>query len=213
MISWIKSINKMISFKPVPVHPFWRFSVRIYSQTHVKNSMLTLQNERGLNVNVLLFCIWYGSTDQGRLSKLQFRNLLNTIQHWHDQIVVPLRRTRQRLKSVDSNGWQDIRQEIGQHEIVAEQIEQLIMLENLVLSSKPAKNNVQRIVDICKNIATYYHVMHISCDARDSELVAGVLHTLFPKIDQKNILRYCMQNLVVKELQSVKLKAQLLLDL
>lgn len=203
----------MITFKAVPIHPFWRFSVRIYSQSHVETSFLTLQNERGLNINVLLFCIWYGCNDQGRLSKVELRKMLCNIQSWHDLIVVPLRRIRLQLKPITSPDWQEVRKVVLKHELVAEQIEQLIMIENLIFGTKPAKNNIQRIVDICKNIAVYYQVMHLSCDLRDGELISLILHTLFPKIDQKNILRYCMQNLVVKELQSVNLKAQLPLDL
>lgn len=203
----------MISLKTVPIHPFWKFSVKFYREPFVEESLLTLQNERGLNINILLFCCWYALGDQGKLTRIELRQLLTSIQSWHDRIVVPLRRLRWQLKSKKIPPWSDIREELLKQELLSEQIEQLILLENVVFKVRPVRTSTQKIKDICKSIDSYCQTMQIFCDTKDCELITQTLQTLFPKIDQKNILRYCMDHLVTKELQSLTLGAQLPLDL
>lgn len=204
----------MITFKTVPIHPFWKFSVKFYREPSVEQCLLTLQNERGLNVNVILFCCWYALGDQGRLSKVDIKQILGSIHPWHDRVVVPLRRIRRLLKSKASNPtWCDLATEVLEQELFAEQIEQLILLENIVFKTYSVKTSLQRVIDICKSMAAYCQAIQIMFDARDCELLTQILQTLFPKIDQKNILRYCMGNLVAKDLRSMSLSAQLPLDL
>ncbi len=203
----------MISLKTVPIHPFWKFSVKFYSEPTVEEALLTLQNERGLNINILLFCCWYALGDQGRLTKIELRQLLVNVQSWHDRIVLPLRRLRSQLKSAQAHPWPAIRAEVLKHELFSEQIEQLILLEGVVFKAQSVRTSTQKVRDICKSIAAYCQTIQIFCDTKDCVLITQILQTLFPKIDQKNILRYCMDHLVTKELQSLTLSAQLPLDL
>lgn len=203
----------MISLKTVPIHPFWKFSVKFYSEPTVEEALLTLQNERGLNINILLFCCWYALGDQGRLTKIELRQLLVNVQSWHDRIVLPLRRLRSQLKSAQAHPWPAIRAEVLKQELFSEQIEQLILLEGVVFKAQSVRTSTQKVRDICKSIAAYCQTIQIFCDTKDCVLITQILQTLFPKIDQKNILRYCMDHLVTKELQSLTLSAQLPLDL
>jgi hypothetical protein len=87
------------------------------------------------------------------------------------------------------------------------------MLEDFVCNTRPIRNNFQKIVDICKNIAIYCHLLHVFLDLKDCESISKILGTIFSKIDQDTILRYCMEHLIEKELQSMNLTAQLPLDL
>ena len=43
------------------VSPFWTFSLRIYGQPGVPPACLTLQDEHGVDVNVLLFALYAAS--------------------------------------------------------------------------------------------------------------------------------------------------------
>lgn len=199
--------------KTLPTHPFWNFSTKIYRYPIVEENLLVLQNERGLNVNVILFCCWYALNDQGRLSKNELRQILVSIQPWHERIVTPLRRLRQQLKSINQSRWQAIRSEIMQHELIGEQIEQLILLEKFVYKTRPLRSNVQKIVDICKNIVTYCQLLHAFLDSRDCRNISNILTAIFPKIDPEDILRYCIENLRQKDVQAPSLTAQLPLDL
>ncbi|MGZ3308467.1 MAG: DUF2390 domain-containing protein, partial [Xanthobacteraceae bacterium] len=38
--------------------PFWRFSLRFYRQPKVADTCIALQEERGVDVNLLLFLLW-----------------------------------------------------------------------------------------------------------------------------------------------------------
>lgn len=203
----------MIVPKTLPTHPFWNFSVKIYRHKQIEESLITLQNERGLNVNVILFCCWYALCDQGRLSKSALKQILISIQPWHDGIVLPLRRIRRQLKTTTKPSLLEIYREVSSHELVAEQVEQLIMIENVTYETKAVRTNFQKIIDICKNISTYCHLLQIFLDAKDCWHICTILVTLFSKIDQEDILRYCMEHLIEKELHSWQLTAQLPLDL
>lgn len=44
---------------------FWRFSLEIYSRNKVKQLCLYCQDQHGLNVNVILLCIWLGRLKKG----------------------------------------------------------------------------------------------------------------------------------------------------
>jgi uncharacterized protein (TIGR02444 family) len=203
----------MIMPKILPSHPFWIFSTKIYRHSTVEKNLIELQNERGLNVNVLLYCCWHSLTDQGVISRSDLRQILINIQPWHERIVLPLRRMRQKLKSAQKKSLLDIRQDVLKHELAAEQIEQLIMLENFVYKARPICNNFQKIIDICKNIAVYCHLLHAFLDLKDCEKISKIVGIIFPKIDQGLILRYCMEHLIEKEVQSMNLTAQFPLDL
>ncbi|MBA2653570.1 MAG: TIGR02444 family protein [Gammaproteobacteria bacterium] len=203
----------MIVPKTLPIHPFWNFSVKIYREPIVEESLITLQNERGLNVNIVLFCCWFALCDQGRIPKSDLKQILINIQPWHDRIVLPLRRIRQQLKEQLNPPWPEIRNEILRQELASEQIEQLIMLEQYAYKTRPIRTTFQKIIDICKNIAVYCHLLQVYLDASDCSSISNVLGTIFSKIDHEDILRYCMEHLIEKELQSMSLTAQFPLDL
>ena len=37
---------------------FWRFSLEVYQDEEVQRLCLSLQDDYGLDVNVVLFCLW-----------------------------------------------------------------------------------------------------------------------------------------------------------
>src|SRR5471030_292758 len=49
--------GSMSDFLP---HPFWNFSLEIYAAEGVSGACLDLQERRGCDVNILLFCCWLG---------------------------------------------------------------------------------------------------------------------------------------------------------
>ena len=42
-------------------NPFWRFSLAVHGAPGVDGECLTLQDAHGIDVDVLLFCVWVGS--------------------------------------------------------------------------------------------------------------------------------------------------------
>lgn len=77
--------------------PFWTFSLKIYRIEGVPPACLTLQDLHGVDVNVMLYGLWLAS--QGRaLSRADMRSIVDAMEVWKRQVVVPLRGVRRLLK-------------------------------------------------------------------------------------------------------------------
>ena len=51
-----------------PPTPFWDFSLAVYGRPGVAPACLALQQRHGADVNLLLFCAWFGAAHRGRLT-------------------------------------------------------------------------------------------------------------------------------------------------
>jgi uncharacterized protein (TIGR02444 family) len=78
--------------------PFWRFSLRFYRQPEVADACIRLQEEAGVDVNLLLFLLWHASGKRA-LSAAEVAELERQIGPWREMTVVPLRTVRRALKS------------------------------------------------------------------------------------------------------------------
>jgi uncharacterized protein (TIGR02444 family) len=197
--------------KTLPGNPFWDFSVWFYQHPLVEQGLLSLQEERGLNVNIVLFCFWSALKGHGRFTKSDLKKILVAIQIWHEEIVVPIRRIRKLLKS--KGHWPDIYNIILKNELFTEQIEQLIIYEKFIQKTRSTRTNSQKLTDICRNIATYCQLSNSYLDLNNCKKICEMLATLFTKIDQEIIMRYCIEHLKEKELRSLVLTSQFPLDL
>ena len=54
-------------------HPFWNFSLEIYAAEGVSEACLDLQERRGCDVNILLFCCWLGASGRPTLTADRLR--------------------------------------------------------------------------------------------------------------------------------------------
>jgi uncharacterized protein (TIGR02444 family) len=78
--------------------PFWQFSLRFYRLPKVADACIALQEEAGVDVNLLLFLLWQ-ARQRRRLSAAAVEALDATIAPWRDLTVIPLRNIRRGLKS------------------------------------------------------------------------------------------------------------------
>ncbi len=100
----------------------WDFSLKQYARSGVADACLHLQDEHGVNVNVMLWCLWLGEQgvelDGTRLVKTQ-----KCIEAWDEHYVIPLRALRRRMKAefgVDDLLIEQLRGQIKQAELLAE---------------------------------------------------------------------------------------------
>jgi uncharacterized protein (TIGR02444 family) len=85
--------------RPSETTPFWRFSLHFYRQPGVSDACIALQDEYGIDVNLLLCLLWLA--DEGRLlSADEVRNLDEKVRGWRNCTVVPIRSIRRKLKGV-----------------------------------------------------------------------------------------------------------------
>ena len=103
---------------------FWRHSLRIYKQEGVEGLCLTLQDEFGLDVNVVLFCHWLGVSGLA-LSSEQLEDLFEQVDDWRQQVIEPLRILRRNMQT--TTGIESVRGQIKLAELAAEQHQQGLM--------------------------------------------------------------------------------------
>src|ERR1700689_2436291 len=79
------------------VRAFWDFAVSLYDRPGVAPACLVLQDELGLDVNLILFCIWLADSGQD-LGPMRDR-ALDISRHWQ-AVIAPLRQSRRALKTL-----------------------------------------------------------------------------------------------------------------
>jgi len=107
--------------------PFWRFSLRFYRQDGVADACILLQEEAGVDVNLLLFLLWHARRKR-TLSASEIAELERRIAPWREMTVIPLRTMRRALKSpptlVDGATSELFRTRIKAIELEAERLQQ-----------------------------------------------------------------------------------------
>lgn len=118
----------------------WEFSLTLYAEPGVAASCLSLQNQHGFDVNLVLFCLWYGFR-HGVLTEDLLKTALDTADRWRETVVQPLRSLRTRLKRdlvesayASSPEISALREKIKTAELDAERIQQQ-ELEKLIEQS------------------------------------------------------------------------------
>lgn len=76
--------------KPSQGSPFWRFSLQFYRQPGVADACIALQEESGVDVNLLMFLLWQAS-QRCKFSPGEIDWLESKISGWRESAVVPLR--------------------------------------------------------------------------------------------------------------------------
>ena len=109
---------------------FWEFSTRIYRGKRLPDACLSLQNESGADINMLLFCCWAAAA-KVELNGDMFQNVLQFSRRWANDVVRPLRairikmkRSDRRAKTVQAESYNELRENIKVVELCAEKLQQ-----------------------------------------------------------------------------------------
>jgi uncharacterized protein (TIGR02444 family) len=109
---------------------FWQFSLRYYRRAEVPAACLSLQDEQGIDVN-LLFFILFLAINQRQISADEIRRMAACVSEWRTRVVQPLRAIRRDLKSgiapVDAVAAEALRSAIKRDELQAERLQQEIL--------------------------------------------------------------------------------------
>jgi uncharacterized protein (TIGR02444 family) len=112
--------------------PFWRFSLHFYRQPKVADTCIALQEEAGVDVNLLLFLLWQ-ATRKRALTTTDVAELERRVGAWRDMTVIPLRTLRRALKAppplVAGVAAEHFRTRIKAVELEAERLQQEAMYE------------------------------------------------------------------------------------
>jgi uncharacterized protein (TIGR02444 family) len=113
---------------------FWNFSVAVYGKTAVQDECLRLQDQFGLDVNVVLWCAFLGAAHGVTLTRDDILSARQEVRQWQEEIVGTLRTTRRNLKKIETsqaapfvNATTDFRTKVKAAELESERIEQTIL--------------------------------------------------------------------------------------
>jgi uncharacterized protein (TIGR02444 family) len=199
----------------LPNHPFWTFSLQLYKKKEVEQALLLLQNQFGLNANVILFICWFSFNGQGAFSQSKVRELLLRIRPWHERVVLPLRRLRDRLKPyVDKVSWaKGVRQAILLEELEAEHAEQLLISEFFTYEDYRIKSAPQKASDIFRSLSAYCRISRVDLDAIGCDAVAAILSVIFSKIPLAELEKNSRKRLMRRRSRGGTVGTQLWLDI
>lgn len=151
-----------------PAASFWRFSLAVYRRPGVAAACLALQDKAGLDVNLLLYCVFQAGRGRA-LSPADLRRAMHRAAPIQSGIIAPLRAARRALKR--QAGLADralgaaatrLRRALLRHELAAEHFEQA------VLSGLPVpalRRHVAAAIVARENLARYCSAANVSVTA------------------------------------------------
>jgi uncharacterized protein (TIGR02444 family) len=166
--------------------PFWRFSLRFYRQPKVADACIALQEEAGVDVNLLLFLLWHATLKRA-LSAAEVEDLERRIGAWRNATVIPLRAVRRALKSppalVAPATAELFRTKIKAVELEAERLQQEAMYElaraSLLGHDAPSPDEAARA-----NVAAYAAMRRAAFPSSATETLLAALAGLERKTEE-----------------------------
>jgi len=119
---------------------FWRWSLAVYDRPGLSDRLIALQDEFGLDVNLILWACWSGLY-VGAMPELALRKAGDVSQRWSSDVVAPLRKARRALKfpprQVSPEAAEALRARVQKSELEAERVQQA-MLEEIARAQTPS---------------------------------------------------------------------------
>jgi len=103
---------------------FWKFSLRFYAQPGVAPACIELQDDAGVDVNLLFLFIFLAEAGRS-VARVDVARIDAAIAPWRNEVVRPLRAARRALKnSPGVSGAETLRSEVKRIELEAERLQQ-----------------------------------------------------------------------------------------
>jgi uncharacterized protein (TIGR02444 family) len=159
-----------------PTNPFWDFSLKVYAGDGIAPACLALQDGKGMDVNLLLFCCWAGLHGRS-LKTAEMESLIAEVAPWRTQVIEPLRAVRRQLRAEDGTGVASspLRTYVKAAELEAEAVQQRILFEAL-----PLEPGVSSARVASENLSAYARLLKVDCDSTVTADLAAVLRGAFP---------------------------------
>jgi uncharacterized protein (TIGR02444 family) len=111
--------------------PHWRFALALYAQPGAADACLHLQDQFGVDVNILLFATFAVAERGIAVTPGDVDGMDAAVKAWRSEAVVPLRAIRRRLKQPLEHAVgayaEALRTQVKSVELLAEQIEQALL--------------------------------------------------------------------------------------
>lgn len=111
---------------------FWAFSLELFSRPGVEAACLTLQDDFGANVNIVLWSCWLPLAGYLPPGPEEISQAVGAVAGWQRDVVVPIRQVRRNLKRDFSAHAEEslvsLRKRLQGAELQAERLEQALIL-------------------------------------------------------------------------------------
>ena len=111
-------------------NPFWTFSLGYYRGAGVSEACLELQDNCGVDVNVVLFLLWL-ATQKRQVAETEVRRIAEKVRPWQADVIAPIRALRRKLKGdaplLDKGAAELFRTKIKAVELRSERLQQEAM--------------------------------------------------------------------------------------
>ena len=158
--------------------PFWRFSLKFYRQAGVSEACIVLQDEYGIDVNLLLFLFWLASDDR-KLSAEEVKMLDDNVRDWRNLTIIPIRDVRRKLKGaptlVEAGTQEAFRNKVKAVELDAERLQQEALYA--FAKSGPLGTEAPAPVAAIANVAAYESVLGVNFPKSSIALLATAFAT------------------------------------
>ncbi|HEY4344710.1 MAG TPA: TIGR02444 family protein [Parvibaculum sp.] len=154
---------------------FWAFSTALYARPGVEPALLALQDADGLEVNLVLFCLFAGSRGQS-LDGPSIAAMQGVGDIWGREVVGPLRTVRRQLKALGSeNGTAaSLRDEVMQAELAAEKAMQTALSDLLAGEGDGGRSVAEA------NLAVWVMAEELTMTEANTDAFRTVLDAAFP---------------------------------
>lgn len=163
--------------------PFWNFSLAVYGSPGVPEVCVELQDQAGVDVNVMLYLLWLASNCR-ELDEAEVRAVVDRVDAWRANVVVPLRIARRALKQVqwsfDTAGVEGLRTKVKAVELESERLQQEA-LYSWRRAREVGKAAATWEVAARANLAYYSQVLESKFDDRAIRTVIGAVQKVLSR--------------------------------
>ncbi len=178
-----------------PDHPFWDFSLSVYGRAGIPQACLELQSAHELDVNILLYCLWFGASGHGALDAAEMDRVMGSVADWHHEIVRSMRAVRQRLKGGMPPAPEDLseplRAGVQKLEIDFEHLEQLMLAAAIERTADDSADGESRIRAALANAGRYFEALNVHQSGEDRRNLALLLKAAFADLDDDLVANFC----------------------
>lgn len=168
-------------------NPFWDFSLAFYGKPGVADACVYLQDKYGLDVNIILFCVWVGSTGRGPLDANEIGVCVSRTSDWRGRVIEPLRQIRRACRDqplgVPEFLLQVFHPLMRDIELDAEHVEQLVLAELGRDKPPEAAADAVKAFDAQRSLLGYVAVSGQERESQLDECVLTILRAAFPGVE------------------------------
>src|SRR3990167_404906 len=162
---------------------FIEFAHLLSNKPLVKQAFTQLHSHPQINSNLLLYALWYGVNQRWRLFQPDIKTLIESIQPWHERILLALKRLPPHPPFIQG----ELATEIN----IAEQFEWQLISSSLLKFNFQNRSLKQQLHDTCYNIMNYCKAIRILINEKDHSAIILLLQAAFPNVLISKIIQAC----------------------